>query len=99
MLQTLCVGQGTAKALAILDVVQASEIFRVVLPWFDVEIDEDWAIFVQDTSHARIGNANVIVPQRGRECIVIRKIRKRSWRDHEMCQIGQAVTNRIRRSI
>jgi len=48
--------------LAILDGIQAVEILRIVLPWLDVEIDEDWAIFMQDTSHARIGNANAIVP-------------------------------------
>ncbi len=56
------VHQSAAKALAGLDGIQAVEILRVVLPWLDVEIDEDWAIFVQDTSHARIENANAIVP-------------------------------------
>ena len=40
------VGQGVAKAFAVLDVVQASEIFRIVLSWLDVEIDEDRAFFV-----------------------------------------------------
>jgi len=36
-------GQSTAKALAVLDGVQTSEIFRVVLPRLDMEIDEDRA--------------------------------------------------------
>ena len=62
MMRASRVGQGTAKALAVLDVVQASEILWVGFAGLDVEIDEDWAIFMQDTSHARIGNANAIVP-------------------------------------
>ena len=33
------IGHSTAKALTILNGVQALEIFRVVLPWLDVEID------------------------------------------------------------
>jgi len=37
--------QSAAKALAILNGVQALEIFRVVFPWLNVEIDEDRAIF------------------------------------------------------
>ena len=36
-------GQSTAKALAVLDGVQTSEIFRVVLPRLDMELDEDRA--------------------------------------------------------
>src|SRR5215813_2718877 len=46
--------QSTAKALAVLYGVQAAEIFRVVLPWLDVEIDENRAIFVQDTVHGAL---------------------------------------------
>src|SRR5262249_57221758 len=42
--------QRTAKALAILDIVQTSEIFRVGLPWLDVESDEDRALFAQETA-------------------------------------------------
>ena len=33
--------QGTAKALAVFDIVQAAEIFRVCLPRLDMKIDED----------------------------------------------------------
>ena len=38
--------QSATKALAILDGVQALEIFRVVFPWLDVEINEERAIFL-----------------------------------------------------
>ena len=40
------IGQGTAKALTILNGVQALEIFRVVLPGFDVKINKDRSIFL-----------------------------------------------------
>ena len=39
-------GQGTAKALTILNGVQALEIFRVGVSWLNVEIDEDRPVFL-----------------------------------------------------
>jgi hypothetical protein len=35
-----------AKTLAILDGIQTLEIFRIGLPWLNVEIDEDRTIFL-----------------------------------------------------
>src|SRR5712692_8452667 len=46
--------QRAAKALAVLDGVQAAEIFRVVLSWLDVEIDEDRTLFAQDMAHSAV---------------------------------------------
>src|SRR5439155_26386705 len=45
------VSQGAAKALAVLDVVQTSEILRVGFHRLDVEINKNRAIFLQDMVH------------------------------------------------
>jgi hypothetical protein len=38
--------QSATKALAVLDGVQALEIFRVGFPWLHVEVNEERAIFL-----------------------------------------------------
>jgi hypothetical protein len=43
------------------DSVQTSEIFRVGLPWLDVEIDEDRALFTQETARRAVPLIQVVI--------------------------------------
>jgi hypothetical protein len=61
MVRSSRVGQRAAKALTVLDSVQTSEIFRVGLPWLDVEIDEDRALFTQETARRAVPLIQVVI--------------------------------------
>src|SRR5215831_17789120 len=54
------VSQGAAKAFAVLNGVQALEVLWIWFPWLDVEIDENRAVFVQNTIHGTLPCVQVI---------------------------------------